>query len=105
MMPANDRKTCLKGLASTSANEQVQMRPHVGKAVDPDPKRTGHRAKRVAHGTLVLRRDQGPRPSGSSETTCIGLRTLTGRSSLRSPRLTVPPCSVRTKLGVQVTRE
>src|SRR5258706_1914936 len=38
----------LKGLAPPGTNEQVQVGPHVGKVVNPDPEATGHRPKRVA---------------------------------------------------------
>ena len=35
------------------------MGPHVGKVVDPDPEPTGHRSKRIAHGTLVSAKGPG----------------------------------------------
>src|SRR5215471_16779690 len=39
--------------------------------------------------------DQLPCARSLRNTTCIGRRTLTGRSSLRRPRRRSPPCSVR----------
>src|SRR5258705_8454147 len=41
-----------------------------------------------------LRKDQGPRAWWLASTTCIGRLVLTGRSSLRRPRRTSPPCWV-----------
>jgi hypothetical protein len=49
----------LKSLASSSANEQVQVGSHVGVVVDPNSEATRHRTKRLAHGALVLAK--GPR--------------------------------------------
>ena len=50
----------LKFLTPPSANEQMQVSPHVGKIVDPDPEPTCHRSKRLAHGALVLSKRPGP---------------------------------------------
>jgi hypothetical protein len=43
----------LKSVASPNANEQVQMRSHVGKIVNADIKAMRHLSKRAAHGALV----------------------------------------------------
>jgi hypothetical protein len=45
-------------------------------------------------GRSCLRSDHEPRARLLERTTCMGLRVLTGRSSLRQPRPTSPPCSV-----------
>jgi hypothetical protein len=52
----------LKSLATPNANEQVQMRAHVGKIVDANPEASRHLSKRVAHGALVPA--ERPDPAG-----------------------------------------
>jgi hypothetical protein len=51
--PGEGPQESLEGVAAASANEQVQVVPHVCKIVDPDSKPMRHRSKRIAHGALV----------------------------------------------------
>jgi hypothetical protein len=50
----------LKIVATPNANEQVQMRAHVGKIVDSDREAMRHLSKGVAHGALVPAERPGP---------------------------------------------
>jgi hypothetical protein len=57
--PRKRPQKSLERLAATSPNQEVKMCSHVRKVVDPDPEATGHRSKRVAHGSIVLAEGQG----------------------------------------------
>jgi hypothetical protein len=53
----------LEGVAAPRAQDEVQVRPHVGKIVDSHVESTRHAAQHIAHGAVVLA--QRPRASGS----------------------------------------